>query len=173
MVNQEQRFERSTSGVAQPWLSAPFGIYRVSDGAVAMAMGSLTALGEAIGADLSGFDAWEDRDDARRAVENAVAGWSADRLVADVLDAGLWSARVRDMEEAVDELRATGSPMIVEVDAPGIGRVELIGNPVTLSETPWSVRIAPPTVGQHTDEVLAEIADIGRIAELRTSGAIG
>ena len=35
--------------------------------------------------------------------------------------------------------------------------VSLIGNPVKMSETPVSYRNAPPTLGQHTDEILEEI----------------
>ena len=37
------------------------------------------------------------------------------------------------------------------------GKVSLIGNPVKMSETPVSYRNAPPTLGQHTDEILEEI----------------
>ena len=37
------------------------------------------------------------------------------------------------------------------------GKVSLIGNPVKMSETPVNYRNAPPTLGQHTDEILEEI----------------
>ena len=37
------------------------------------------------------------------------------------------------------------------------GEVSLIGSPVKMSETPVSYRNAPPTLGQHTDEILEEI----------------
>jgi len=39
----------------------------------------------------------------------------------------------------------------------GNGKVSLIGSPVKMSETPVSYRSAPPTLGQHTDEILEEI----------------
>jgi crotonobetainyl-CoA:carnitine CoA-transferase CaiB-like acyl-CoA transferase len=39
----------------------------------------------------------------------------------------------------------------------GDGEVSLIGNPIKLSETPVGYRRAPPTLGQHTDEVLREV----------------
>ena len=39
----------------------------------------------------------------------------------------------------------------------GNGKVSLIGSPVKMSETPVSYRNAPPTLGQHTDEILEEI----------------
>ncbi len=37
------------------------------------------------------------------------------------------------------------------------GSVDLIGNPINMSQTPVSYRHAPPTLGQHTDEVLMEV----------------
>ena len=35
--------------------------------------------------------------------------------------------------------------------------IRLVGSPIELSRTPVSYRRAPPTLGQHTDEVLAEM----------------
>ena len=41
------------------------------------------------------------------------------------------------------------------------GSVDLIGNPIKLSETPASYRRSPPTLGQQTDEVLEEVLGLG------------
>ena len=52
--------------------------------------------------------------------------------------------------------------------------VDVIANPVRLSETPADYRLPPPLLGQHTDEVLAGrlgIDDTGRAA-LRARGVI-
>ncbi|MFQ5937164.1 MAG: CaiB/BaiF CoA transferase family protein, partial [Acidiferrobacterales bacterium] len=42
----------------------------------------------------------------------------------------------------------------------GGGKVRLIGNPTKLSATPVSYRHPPPTMGQHTDDVLSELLDL-------------
>ncbi|WP_203416798.1 CaiB/BaiF CoA transferase family protein [Jiangella ureilytica] len=172
MVNQKQEYERSEAGIAQPWLAAPYGIYAVADGAVAIAMGDLDRLGAVVGGDLTGLDGWLDRDEIKSALDVLVAGRSADELVAALTRAGLWAARVRTMREAVDELRADGSPLLVTVDLPETGEVELVGCPITLSATPWTQRRRPPLVGEHTDEVLAEALPPAEIAALRAAGAI-
>jgi len=54
------------------------------------------------------------------------------------------------------------------------GTVSLIGNPLKLSETPVTYRHAPPTLGQHTDEVLAERLGLDEPARaaLRRDGVI-
>ncbi len=52
--------------------------------------------------------------------------------------------------------------------------VKVIANPVRLSETPVDYRMAPPTLGQHTDEVLGARLQLApeQLAELRAKGVI-
>jgi crotonobetainyl-CoA:carnitine CoA-transferase CaiB-like acyl-CoA transferase len=47
--------------------------------------------------------------------------------------------------------------------------------PVKLSETPASIRSAPPLLGEHTIDVLREVLQLpdARIAELTQAGAFG
>lgn len=56
----------------------------------------------------------------------------------------------------------------------GRGAVDLIGNPIKLSETPVSYRRPPPVLGEHTDEILEEILglDSKERAALRNAGII-
>ncbi|MHA1109122.1 MAG: CaiB/BaiF CoA transferase family protein [Alphaproteobacteria bacterium] len=66
--------------------------------------------------------------------------------------------------------------MVVEMDHPEAGgkKVPFIASPLRLSETPVSYRLAPPTLGQHTDEVLREVLELGddEISALHEAGAI-
>ncbi|MEE2969644.1 MAG: CoA transferase, partial [Pseudomonadota bacterium] len=66
--------------------------------------------------------------------------------------------------------------MAIDMDHPlaGSGKVTLAANPAKLSETPLAYRRAPPTLGQHTDEVLAEMLDMteGELKNLRMDGTI-
>ena len=52
--------------------------------------------------------------------------------------------------------------------------VEVIANPVRLSETPADYRMPPPLLGEHTDEVLRERLglDEAQMAKLRGEGVI-
>jgi len=47
--------------------------------------------------------------------------------------------------------------MIEAVEHAAAGTLKVLGVPIKLSETPGSVRTAPPILGQHTAQVLAEI----------------
>jgi len=54
------------------------------------------------------------------------------------------------------------------------GTISLLGNPIHANKTPPTYRRAPPTLGQHTDEVLADILQMpaSSIAQLRKKGVI-
>jgi crotonobetainyl-CoA:carnitine CoA-transferase CaiB-like acyl-CoA transferase len=59
------------------------------------------------------------------------------------------------------------------MDHPVAGRVRAPGIPVRMSATPPTVRRHPPVLGEHTDEVLAEIGySAPEIAKLRKDGAV-
>ena len=173
MVNQGQVWERSKTGIGQAWLSAPFGIYEARDGWLAIAMAPVDVVASVLGVTgLDGLDPWHDRDEIKSRLEEATAKWAADELVGALLERGVWCARVRTTAEAVAELRAQGHDMVVEVEHPRAGRLELIGCPVRLSQTPWRLRQPPPLVGQHTEEVLREVLPQERLAALRDAGVI-
>jgi formyl-CoA transferase len=76
------------------------------------------------------------------------------------------------MEELAHEpaLRKTGT--IVEVDHPGRGKYLTVGNPIKMSDSPTEVTRSP-LLGEHTDEVLAEIGyGAAELTELRAKKVI-
>lgn len=83
------------------------------------------------------------------------------------------AAKVKNIEEALADEHLKARGMIVEMDHPVEGKITTIGFPVKFSEQPWALRMAPPTFGQHTVEVLKNLhytqADI---AELYDKGVV-
>jgi len=71
------------------------------------------------------------------------------------------------------QVQARGMQIALPHPLAGKGTVDLIGNPLRLSATPVAYRRAPPTLGQHTDEVLRELGlEEAELAALRAEGAI-
>jgi len=66
---------------------------------------------------------------------------------------------VNTIKDVFDDPQIQHREMEISMPHPlsGKGEVSLIGSPVKMSETPVSYRDAPPTLGQHTDEILEEI----------------
>jgi len=64
--------------------------------------------------------------------------------------------------------------MVVDMAHASGAAVKIIANPVKLSATPPDYRSAPPTLGQHTQEVLGGLLGMaeGEIAELKAKGVL-
>jgi crotonobetainyl-CoA:carnitine CoA-transferase CaiB-like acyl-CoA transferase len=80
---------------------------------------------------------------------------------------------INDLGEVFSDPVVRHLGLIAEVDHPTAGRVRAPGIPVRMSGTPGSVRLPPPLLGEHTDQVLRELGySSGEIAKLRMDGAI-
>ncbi len=63
--------------------------------------------------------------------------------------------------------------LVAEIDHPTAGRVRAPGIPVRMSGTPPSVRLPPPLLGEHTDQVLRELGyGDDEVKALRRDGAV-
>lgn len=80
---------------------------------------------------------------------------------------------VNDVLAAFAQPQAVARDMRVDVDHPVLGTMPQIGIPFKLSATPASIGSAPPMLGEHSAQILAELGyDAEQIAELRENGAI-
>jgi crotonobetainyl-CoA:carnitine CoA-transferase CaiB-like acyl-CoA transferase len=88
--------------------------------------------------------------------------------------AGIPCGSVRDFQELFADAQISARSMTVDVPHPRIGALRVLGTPLKLSETPPSVRMPPPLLGEHTDAILTR--DLGytrhEIAALRNKGII-
>ena len=79
---------------------------------------------------------------------------------------------ILSMKEIANEpaLRATGT--VVEVDHPMRGKYLTVGNPIKMSDSPTEVTRSP-LLGEHTDEVLAQLGfSADEVSRLRAAGAV-
>jgi crotonobetainyl-CoA:carnitine CoA-transferase CaiB-like acyl-CoA transferase len=68
----------------------------------------------------------------------------------------LLCAPVRTLAEALSDEQTAVNGMILEADGV-VERVRVVGSPIHLEDAPVTIRIPPADLGQHTDEVLAEL----------------
>jgi crotonobetainyl-CoA:carnitine CoA-transferase CaiB-like acyl-CoA transferase len=71
--------------------------------------------------------------------------------------AGVPAGPVLSVGEMLDHAQTKARDMVVESEHSTIGSVPTIGFPVKFSETPATVRSGPPTLGEHTRNVLEEL----------------
>jgi len=101
----------------------------------------------------------------------------AHEWIAALEEAGVPCGPVNTLEQVFADPQALHRGMRITMPHPAApdGQVDLIGNPVKMSETPVSYRHAPPMLGAHTDEVLRDVLGLedAEIAALRACGAVG
>ena len=170
-------------GNAHPNL-VPYEAFATADGELVVAVGSerqWPRLCEAIG--LPGLAADPryatngDRVERRADLRATLAPRFAERFTAEwimALDAAdVPCGPINDVIAAFDAPQAVAREMTVEVEHPVLGAVRQVGLPFRLSATPASIRTAPPLLGEHADEILAELGYAAdEVAVLRAEGAI-
>jgi len=106
------------------------------------------------------FATLKDRLGHRAEIDAEVAKWIAERdsqdVVALILQAEIPGARVATVADLVDDQYWWDQDYIVSVDHPSGGSFPMGGLPIKLSDSPASIRLPAPLLGQHRDDVLGE-----------------
>ena len=105
-------------------------------------------------------------------MEKALAAKPALEWIDLLLAAGVPAGPIQNYAQALDSEHAKAREMVMEMDHPVEGKVKSIGFPVKLSETKQQIRLHPPLLGEHNDEILAELGvDEAAKEKLRAEGA--
>ncbi|MDE3230984.1 MAG: CoA transferase [Chloroflexota bacterium] len=106
------------------------------------------------------------------ALEARTTQQTTEELMALMDAASAPAGPIRDIAQTLDSPQARRLGLVRELEHPTTGVVRMVDTPLHLSETPATLRLPPPTLGQHTAETLAELGyDAEAIAALRASGA--
>lgn len=80
---------------------------------------------------------------------------------------------INGLAEVFADPQVQARGLAVKMPHPEAGEVPLVASPIRLSKTPVEYRRAPPLVGEHTDEILADLGvDSADIAGLRERGVV-
>ncbi len=107
-------------------------------------------------------------------LERSFAQQSCEHWIERLLAVGIPAGPILSYPEAFESAHGRHRCMRIEIDHPVEGKVPNIGFAVKMGGTPQQVRRAPPLLGQHTAEVLAELGiDARAQRELAAAGAFG
>ncbi|MHB1654234.1 MAG: CaiB/BaiF CoA transferase family protein [Desulfitobacteriaceae bacterium] len=177
-LNMGKTWQRSKTGIGGAWYSAPFGIYQTADGYMAIAMSSLTLIGELCELpELAGYDtpelAYTKRDEIKELLEAKIRSQSTAHWLELLGGRDVWCAKVNEFCDVIEDPQVKHNHMIETLSHPKAGELKVVGIPVKMSITPGKIRLAPPLVGQHTDEILGEFGYSAEdVAEFRSKGVV-
>ncbi len=162
----------------------PYQVFEVADGHLVLAVGNdgqfakfCAIAGQPGWAEDARFAKNADRVRHREQLVPMVAAVMRTRAKADWLQA-LEAAKlpcgpINDLAEVFADPQVRARGMVTELAHPLAGSVKLVSSPIKLAATPVQQRRAPPLLGQHTDEVLADLGlDADTRAGLRSRGVI-
>jgi succinate---hydroxymethylglutarate CoA-transferase len=107
-------------------------------------------------------------------ISEALSHDKADSWLAKLKAAGIPCGKINSVAEALEDSQTAARKMIETIEHPTVGALKMLGIPFKFSDTACSVRRPPPTLGQHSEEILSgELGlDNKAIADLRRQKVI-
>jgi crotonobetainyl-CoA:carnitine CoA-transferase CaiB-like acyl-CoA transferase len=99
----------------------------------------------------------QNEDELDRLIDQRCKDFTRAELIERLVAADVMAAPVNQVPEVVQDPQVRHNKMVVPVEHATIGTIEVTGVPLHLYRTPGGVRLPPPVLGQHTEEVLAEL----------------
>ncbi len=145
---------------------APYGLFHCADGPLQIAVGSESLWVKF--ADAFGIDPADPRfaTNAARvahrgeliaAIDAAFAAYATADLLARLAEVGIPAGQVKSIDQVYDWDQTRSQGLLIEVDHPLLGRIELPGPPLRFDDNPHGggreTHLAPPCLGEHSDAI--------------------
>jgi crotonobetainyl-CoA:carnitine CoA-transferase CaiB-like acyl-CoA transferase len=149
-------------------MMSPYGMFRTKDGHMNIAAGN-QGMWERLARALGLEDLVEDerfrtvgdrvmnRSELTRLLEEKLVEKTSEEWGRLLDEAGVANGPILHLDEVFQDPQVLHQEMLLEQDHPTIGKIKQIGFPTKLSRTPASLRLPPPLMGEHTQEVLTEL----------------
>ena len=163
----------------------PYQPFRTKDGAVILACGNdnlfrkfCDAAGQSALANDPRFASNGKRVENRAEMTRLLGDVFRQRTTAEWVDvlekAGVPNGPINDIAQVYEEPQVKARGIRVDLNHPVAGKLPTVASPMRFSATPVEYRGAPPTLGQHTDEVLKSLLEKtdAELAQLRAAKVI-
>jgi crotonobetainyl-CoA:carnitine CoA-transferase CaiB-like acyl-CoA transferase len=153
---------RPVENLGSIWSTAPFGIYKTSDGSISIAMTPCPILAEALDLSfLAQFDTLDKMVESRGEIYAHLAahlvGDTSAHWIEILLEHDVWCAPVQTYEQLVDDPQVAHNKLLWDVPiGDGEATFRTPGSPITFSRTPAAIHHGVPRIGQHTAEIFPD-----------------
>ena len=116
----------------------------------------------------------ENRAELTRLLQAVFVRRSTREWVETLEAAGVPNGPINDVAQVFEEPQVQARGIRVELDHPVAGKLPTVASPMRFSATPVEYKLAPPVLGQHTEEILRGLLQLdgAAIARLRAEGTI-
>jgi crotonobetainyl-CoA:carnitine CoA-transferase CaiB-like acyl-CoA transferase len=147
---------------------APYETIRARDGSIIVAVGNprlwvqfCDALGRQDLCDDPRFrtntDRLANRDELRATLQGVFDTMGVDELIQRLEAHNVPCGKLRSVKDALADPQVAAREMLPQLEYSPIGPIKVLGNPVKLSRTPYVIRLPPPRLGEHTQEVVSQL----------------
>ena len=182
VMNVDPATRRGRHGIAHPDMGAPYGVYRCRDGEIVVSLCTpevMRGLAERLGilAEIDGYltvrGMKDHRDEIAAALSTRFAEMEREEAMATLREAGLWTAPVRTLAEAVKDPAVVETGLIREARSADGTPHRVVVEPVKMEGSPLAFTRAAPEIGEHSEEVLGELGySADEIERMTASGAV-
>lgn len=156
-----QPVQRTASNNAQPFLGAPYGVYETANGYMALAMGSVTRLGELIGCqkltEYPDAASWfTERDVLKQALADHLKTNTTEHWLSILEPADFWCADVMDWDRLFEHDGFKVIEMIQEVTMSDGFKYETTRCPIKFDGENLTSPVGYPKIGEHTEKIFQE-----------------
>ena len=97
------------------------------------------------------------RDELRTTLQAVFDTMSVDQLIQRLEAHNVPCGKLRSVKDALEDPQVAAREMLLELQYSTVGPIQVLGNPIKLSRTPYAIRRPPPRLGEHTEEVVSQL----------------
>lgn len=153
---------RPKNNSAHAYLGAPYGVYKTTNGYIALAMGSIPFLGELLGCEaLTHYQevaSWfTKRDEIKKTLANHLSSDTTEKWLSILEPADIWCAKVMDWDTLFTEEGFKVLEMIQTVTMGDGFKYETTRCPIKIDGEYLTSSIGSPALGEHTQKIVNEL----------------
>lgn len=168
---------RQVGPISGWYYGAPYGIYATSDGFIAISLGSLDVLSEAVGIPagerIADAQSFERRGEAAAGIARALKARTTDAWGAIFTAAGIWHSAVNDYSRLAEDPQIVHSKAFVTLPGATGTPITLVAHPIRYDGEAPGIRLPPQALGAQTAGILEDLGyGASEIARLFDDGVV-
>ena len=161
-MNRSDDRDTRPTGYASGWhYPAPYGIYSTKDGHVAISLGPLNEMADALEAprlkEYEQHDAWTKTVEISELIEREAGKYTVEEIVGRFESAGLWIAPVNDFAAVASDPQVNHNETFDTAKLVGGEETTLVRHPARYDNDRPGVRISPQPLGGQSSQILKEL----------------